>query len=117
MWNHRKTAKCGDKSMSVDITSIKKEVHIRMPGTELDMWLQNLKDTISDQDFMILAPHWAKLGEIKELTATWSKNNFTFGHVKERVRVYGWFMVGMVRAYEKYNWSIKGLRYSNQIKG
>ena len=55
--------------MSVNITSIKKEVHLRMPGTELDMWLQNLNDSISDQDFMILAPHWAKLGEIKELIA------------------------------------------------
>ena len=31
------------------------------------------------------------------------KNNFTFGHVKERVRVCGWFMVGMVRVYEKCN--------------
>ena len=58
-----------NKDSLIDIRNLKAQIHKISPDSELDHMMQNVSDTITGSEFIALAPIWAKMSEIKELTA------------------------------------------------
>ena len=57
-----------NKNSQIDIRNLKAQIHKICPGSELDIMISKEPDSISASDFIALAPRWAKMSEIKEIT-------------------------------------------------